>query len=129
MSNRIKNLADAGYITKTGLVGNETAEAWSIDDMLENQTITKTGLDKQELTKTANGKVDAPTFIYDDVNDKLTINGGKSKPIIYYKADGGAETKYIAVIDVTNIDEVEAWATKDDYLDSDKVTWTKPAGE
>lgn len=52
---RIKNLVDAGFITRTGLVDSEIAEAWTITQMFLNGTITKTGLNPEDLEKIADG--------------------------------------------------------------------------
>lgn len=126
---RIENLVNAGLITKTGLVGNETAEAWTAEEMLANQTITKTGLDPNEVEKKANGKSATPTFEYDAEHGTLTITAGASKPIIHYIEDDGEATTYSGALDVTSVSVVKAWSTKDEYLDSDVATWEKPAAE
>ena len=125
---KIKNLADAGYITKTRLVGSAVAEAWSIDDMFENGTITKTGLDPEALAEIAEDQVATPTFSYDDSTTELSVLCATKDALIYVKLNGGSYIGYEGSIDVThlNVDTVTAQAKKEGYKDSEENTWTKP---
>lgn len=126
---RIENLANAGLVTKTGLVGNETAEAWTAEEMLANQTITKTGLDPNEVEKEANGPVATPTFTYDADTSKLTISCVTEEATIKYQVGEASPVEYEEPIDVTDIAALKAWGEKTDFQDSMIANWTKPTGE
>ena len=121
---KIKNLADAGYITKTGLV-DTAAEEWSITTMFNNGTITKTGLNPEELTKTANGPVATPTFSYDDVKNELSVSCTTDGAEISVMVDNDPWAPYESAIDVTSVYTVIAKATKDGWKDSEPALWEK----
>lgn len=73
---RIENLANAGFVTRTGLVNNEIAEAWTITQMFSNGTITKTGFNVEELEKIADGgESDFPDPIIGDVRFSDVLEG------------------------------------------------------
>ena len=131
---RIQNLAKAGFITKTGLVGSAIAEAWTTTKMLQNQTITKTGLDPEVLEDIASptlGKVATPVITQEQEGDMVEITcetegatiywkGGKQKEYIEYE-----ETLYPNLIDNSGNGgtfTISAYASLTKYDDSDVAT-------
>lgn len=137
----IENLANAGLVTKTGLVDNAVAEAWSIDDMLDNGTITKTGLDPEVLEDIASptlGKVATPVISQSDeespVYRPVIITCETEGATIYWK--GGKQTSYTQYSDPLIVDDIgqgtdiviNAVAALKDYEDSDVATGTATYG-
>lgn len=138
---RISNLVKAGYITKTGLVGSAVAEAWTATEMLQNQTITKTGLDPEVLEDIASptlGKVATPVISQSDeespVYHPVIITCETEGATIYWK--GGKQTSYKQYSDPLTFDDIgqgtdiviNAVAILEDYEDSDVATGTATYG-
>ena len=134
---RISNLVKAGYITKTGLVGSAVAEAWTATEMLQNQTITKTGLDPEVLEDIASptqGKVATPVITQENEGGNVIITCETEGATIYWK--GGKQTSYKQYSDPLTIDDIgqgtdiviNAVAILEDYEDSDVTTGTATYG-
>ena len=122
---RIENLAKAGYITHTELIGDPVAEEWSIQEMIAREIITKTHINIEKLEEIANGPVATPTFSYDDVKNELSVSCTTEDALIYVMIDNDPYVLYNGPIDVTKVYTVIAQAKKEGYKDSNTNLWEK----